>query len=162
MSAEVLLRNGGIVLLDEADLPLVVGRKWRRMRAASGLEYAVASGRKGEPRAILMHRLILGFPEHQVDHANRNGLDNTRDNLRTCSGTQNNANRAKLEGRSSRFKGVSWHARSRQWVAAISQDNHDIKLGQFKSEERAARQYDRAARLVFGKFARTNEMMGLL
>lgn len=158
--AELYIKGSDIpVRLDDADLALVRGRKWRAMRKGN-LVYAVASERKG---ATLMHRLILGAPRGMfVDHINGDGLDNRRENIRLCTNSQNMMNIRKSPGRSSRFKGVSWDTKNRKWVAQIEKNRITTYLGGLDSEERAARQYDRAARLMFGKFARTNIMMGLL
>jgi hypothetical protein len=43
----------------------------------------------------------------------------------------------------------------------IEHNGDKINLGRFDCEERAARQYDRAARVFFGRFARTNQDLGL-
>lgn len=152
-----IARGRAEVQIDEEDIPLVAGYKWRLYKV-KGLLYAVTG------RQVLMHRLIMSAPDGVfVDHQNRDGLDNRRSvNLRFCTNAQNMMNITKTEGRTSQFKGVSWHKHSQKWCAAIQKSGKSVHLGAFTEEERAARQYDRAARLMFGQFARTNEMMGLI
>lgn len=110
-----------------------------------------------------MHRLLTGCPEGLVvDHINGDSLDNRRSNLRICTQRQNRWNRAKRMRAQSKFKGV-WFDKDRDlWIAQIGHDSDRLRLGAFEREEDAARQYDRAARLLFGAFARTNQDMGLL
>jgi len=53
-------------------------------------------------------------------------------------------NRAKSADKTSRFKGVSWDARGRNWRANIRIDGKQTYLGTFKSEEAAFRAYSLA------------------
>ena len=155
---EIPLTNGGVARIDDADLHLVSLYRWRKYRNKRAT-YA-QSGQS--PALILMHRLILGAPKGvMVDHADRDGLNNTRENIRFCSNAENMMNIGKMSG-SSKFKGVSWHTKVSKWRVTIRRDGCTTELGEFENEIAAAKQYDRAARIFFGKFARTNEMMGLL
>lgn len=150
---QVPLTNGGFTVVDAADAEMVFSRRWRssnRKNRGSRSLYACSS------RGVLMHRLILSAPRGvQVDHRDRDGLNNRRSNLRLCTQSQNNANQAKTRG-TSRFKGVCWDKHSCKWQAAI-QINHDRRyIGLFTSQEAAARAYDAAALELFGEFARLN------
>lgn len=54
-----------------------------------------------------LHQFLLGKEENMViDHINGNGLDNTRENLRFVTISQNNQNRIKKENCSSKYIGV--------------------------------------------------------
>lgn len=151
--------QGGSALVDEADLPLIAGYKWRVQRQGR-LFYAVAC--TGRTTSVLMHRLILGAEKGQsVDHANSAGLDNRRKNIRICTNAQNMMNVRKTRGEHSRFKGVGKSKDSRKWVARIMRDGREMHLGTFDDERSAARKYDHTAVKLFGEFARTNAMMGL-
>lgn len=116
----------------------------------------------GAQRRISMHREVLGLaPGQQADHADRNRLNNQRENLRVCTGSQNNLNRTKQEtycGRpvSSRFKGVCWNARHEKWDAYITWLGKRKALGRFDEERLAARAYDVAADGCDERFAALN------
>lgn len=154
--AEVRLSDGSLARIDIADIPLVDGRLWHRREFKRGHSYAVGGA------MILMHRLIAGAGKgEQVDHADNDGLNNRRNNLRLCTHAENCRNTNKRPGCSSRFKGVSL-TRSGKYQAQIEKNGTIIRLGTFRDEEKAARQYDSAARVLFGRFAKTNEMLGLL
>lgn len=153
---EIAIGGGKVALVDDADAAAVAGIKWwARKGPASETFYATASGGRQ------MHRLIMGAARGQVvDHRNHNGLDNRRENLRLCTNAENLRNRLPNKVAVSRFKGVKRGHRNR-WRAVIQVDGERFSLGAFETEELAARQYDRAARLMHGEFALTNEMIDL-
>jgi hypothetical protein len=148
-----LVNGRGEAVVDDADYERLVGYVWSRDRWG----YARRNEKRdGRWITILMHREILAVPAgHQTDHADGDTLNNRRSNLRVCTQSQNNANKRKCGG-SSRYKGVSWNARQRQWVATIMVNRRAIFLGLYADEEPAARAYDAAALQHFGEFARTN------
>jgi hypothetical protein len=103
---------------------------------------------------LRMHVLISGWAD--VDHANGNGLDNQRHNLRPASRSQQGGNRRKQQRTSSRYKGVYWCKERRHWRAYIRVAGQMRWLGRFADEGDAARAYDAAALAAWGEFARLN------
>lgn len=103
-----------------------------------------------------MHRKILGIVDSnvQVDHADGNGLVNTRLNIRIATRNQNQQNKRKNGGCASAYKGV--HLCNGKWRARITIDGKRRHLGYFASETEAASAYDSAAKHLFNKFALTN------
>src|SRR5215471_18439256 len=95
----------------------------------------------------------------EIDHRNKNPADNRIANLRDSSRAQN-ARNTNRRNRRSGFKGVARHGG--KWRARIAVDGKQIELGIFSTAEEAAAAYDDAARLYYGEFARTNEILGLL
>lgn len=115
-----------------------------------------------QPDSIEMHRLLLGLPQYRerrvdVDHINGVGLDNRRENLRLATRAQNLANSASRRGTSD-FKGVSHDKQTGRWVAQITIDGRNKKLGRFDTEAQAALAYNIAAREAWGEFSRLNEV----
>ena len=155
---EIPLSNGGVAIIDDADYPLVKGHRWRKSHKNKTQScYAVCSIKVGGKFINLrMHSLLLKVPPGlQIDHANRNGLDNRRCNLRIATHSQNQANRGPLRHNTSGFHGVS-RTRSGKWEACISQHNSNIHLGYFHCKTLAAHAYDVAAMQFFGPFATLN------
>lgn len=109
----------------------------------------------GKRRGLLMHRYIMNAPSHlQVDHQDRNRLNNTRTNLRFATKSQNQANKDIPGNNTSTYKGVVWNRG--KWEARIGYLHHRISLGRFDNPELAAMYYDAASRLLFGEFAGVN------
>jgi hypothetical protein len=107
------------------------------------------------PRSIYIHRDILKAPYGSVvDHANGNSLDNRRKNIRICTVGQNNCNSGARRGSASQYCGVG--RCGNRWQARIIFEKTYHHLGVFKTEEEAARAYDRAARELHGEFAWQN------
>jgi hypothetical protein len=71
---------------------------------------------------------------------------------------QNNANRKKSVGTSSKFKGVSWYEAGKSWQSQIQVNRKMIYLGRYTNERDAAIAYNGAAMLHFGEFALLNEV----
>lgn len=107
--------------------------------------YIYANNREnGSP--ITMHRLILNFPKMQIDHINRNTLDNRKNNLRICNNQQNSFNRNVNKTSSSKISGVTWDKDRYKWVARITFNSKGIFLGRFENLEDAIK-----ARLIAEK-----------
>lgn len=161
---EVPLTRGMVALVDDEDFELVSGFHWHSTRG-NGLSrnvwYAGACVSKARARQIgrrhvSMHRLIMGFPKHQVDHIDGDGLNNQRSNLRPANNSTNQMNKGKSRRNSSCFKGVSWRSSSRKWQASICKNKKQKYLGEFRTALSAALSYDDAATRLFGEFARIN------
>lgn len=146
-------------MVDISDLHIVAPYRWI-VYAADRTVYAKTRMDRSEPERW-MHRVIMGVGKGSplVDHANFNGLDNRRRNLRIATHSQNHANAPKVNrvgGTTSPFKGVSYHAQAGKWMAAIQVDKKRYYLGLYATQEDAARAYDDAARMHFGEFAWVN------
>lgn len=153
----ILLASGEIAIFDPEDFEEVAPQSnWSLMGGGYPSFTRYLPGGKGEEReTVRLHDLIL--PGHPlVDHENGDKLDNRRRNLRPATTEQNNANRASVEGSSSRFKGVTWDKSRGKWLAAITTKGRSSTLGRFDNEEKAARVYDVHAKLMHGEFARLN------
>jgi AP2 domain. len=151
-------RDGLYALVDDQDYELVSSFAWFVMRRPRGVIYArrqfiSTDGRKREQR---MHSLITGWPE--VDHANLDGLDNRRSNLRRATHGQNVANRRKLTTRTcaSKYKGVTWDRKHNKWAVQLWVGGARIWGGRFTEELDAAIAYDNLAIECFGEYARLN------
>ena len=157
----VPLSLGYCAVIDEADWPLVKGFAWKaaETKPGSGRVYAIAFPREnGRQKTIYMHRLLAGASGRgqQVDHADRDTLNNRRGNLRICSNAQNMHNSWIGKRNKSGYKGVCWCSFTSRWKAQIRVNGRKMFLGRYNSAEDAARAYDAAARDLSGEFARVN------
>lgn len=93
------------------------------------------------------------WPNPEVDHVNRDGLDNRAANLRQATSRQNKANR--IVKNPAGFRGVT--PNGNRWVAQCWG-----YLGSFATAREAAMAFDVAAIEKYGEFAKTNKSLGLL
>lgn len=151
--AEVVLTNGGkSVYIDIEDLEKITPYNW----SYSKLGYATSNIDK---QHVFMHRYLMGLSKGDgkfVDHANGDGLDNRKSNLRVCTKTQNQQNQRPTHTARSKYKGVGYYVRDKKWRARIVVDKKDIELGKFSCEMCAAIAYDEAAKKYHGEFAWVN------
>lgn len=164
---EIQLTQGQVALVDDIDADLaqykwcavlnkdyIGGGKYVVQRRTS-----VASGLKIE----LLHRVILsrilgrGLTRNELtDHEDLDTLNCQRYNLRLATHSQNHANEGIRSTNTSGYKGVSKSGNG--WRSYIVQDYKQKSLGSYNTPEAAARAYDKAAREIYGEFARTNFM----
>lgn len=90
----------------------------------------------------------------QIDHKDLNKDNNSLDNLRLCSDTQNRANATLRSDNKSGYKGVFYLKKIDKWVAFISKNRKRKHLGTFSTPEEAHVVYIKHANVLFGEFAR--------
>lgn len=152
-----------VIRIDAVDYPLVAAHRWH-VQSAGGTLYACTNApSSGRTRVLRMHRLLVNpGPGLVVDHRNGDGLDNTRANIRECTQRQNTLNRGPDGGNRHGFKGVAWAPELGKFRGRITVGGRTRWLGCHVTAEAAARAYDVAAVELFGEFAKTNGMLGLL
>jgi hypothetical protein len=144
-------KNGEIIdysYVSEEDYETVMKYKW--CKSPDG--YARGTVDK---KLIMLHQFIKGETplDKLIDHLDRNKLNNRRSNLSFSTISQNNQNRPKQEGTTSKYRGVfrernKWRARSAK-----------IHLGLYDDELEAAKKFDTFALLYFGENAKTNNLV---
>jgi histone acetyltransferase (RNA polymerase elongator complex component) len=143
---EIPLTQGKVTLVDEEDYEILASYKWH---ARKDHKTFYATRRDGYG-SVSMHRCVavrMGiiptvFDKREIDHINRNGLDNTRINLRVASRSQNAANR--------NAKGYTIeHGRVRKYKVVVG----GKYIGRFKTEQEAVDAYILAKKEVYGEFS---------
>jgi hypothetical protein len=149
-----LSRKGHFALVDDAHYDYLSTIRWNPAFSGETQIYARAMIRR---QPIYMHDLI--YPSfHSIDHIDRNGLNNQMSNLRVCTNSQNSANRRKISGTTSKYRGVTWHKACRKWQVQLTCLSVGYYVGLFDSEEEAGFEYNKKALELWGEFANLNNI----
>ena len=105
-----------------------------------------------------MHRRLLPpLTGKEIDHVNRNRLDNRRVNLRTCTRSQNMANKRHFKNNTLGYKGIFDLKQYRlRYYASLKVNGKQALIGGFDSPRTAALARDLWARDLYGDFADLN------
>jgi hypothetical protein len=147
------------LLIDEQDRHLLTDYRLEYKRG-SGNYWKVLAIKRGATRGksrkyIALSRLIMNpCDDQEVDHINRDTLDNRRANLRLCLRHENAVNRHILAGKTSIYHGV--HLSQGHWVAQIKWKRQTFYLGTFSDQRSAAKAYDAASIKLHREFAVLN------
>ena len=80
-------------------------------------------------------------PGEVVDHINRNRLDNSLENLRIVTQSENVFNKSHQKNNKSGYRGVSWTSREQKWRAVISKNKKQKHIGYFENKDEAYAAY---------------------
>ncbi len=110
-------------------------------------------------KKLSMHQMLVECQSGMyIDHIDGDRLNNTRENLRIVTPKQNQRNTRPKMGK--RYKGIILTPNG-CWQAKIAFNQNPIHLGTFKTEEAAARAYDRKAHELDPEFSRLNFSDGI-
>ena len=153
-----LANNKGITLVDDEDFKWLNKYNWH-IRSNIKKYASTCVKINNEWKQKSMHRLIMKEPDGmQIDHIDRNKLNNQKCNLRIVTHSQNNMNKEGRKNSSSKFKGITWDKSRNKWQAQIVINKEYIYLGRFNNEINAAKAYNKAAIELFGEYACLNEV----
>lgn len=122
------------ILVDDCDKDLLVQCKWYPTQFRN-TKYAQTHNGVRLHRTILERKLGRPLEEGElVDHENRNGLDNRRDNLRLSNHSENALNTdLDRTGMTSQYRGV--YKQGKRWIARFGKSR--IYLGSYETEQEA-------------------------
>ena len=158
---EILLSKKQITIVDDDLFEELNQYNWYASETKGGF---YAARRKTfsyrNNKIVYMHREILNCSSlvYEVDHINRNTLDNRKENLRLVLHIKNMQNRKENKNTTSIYRGVHWNKRSNKWTVQITSDGMTYCLGNFASEREAAHAYNIKAKELYGEHACLNEI----
>lgn len=155
MAKEIELGRGKKTIVDDDMYDFLTRWRWTWDNRYACRRYT----ENGKTKKVYMQKVVNNTPKGMdTDHINCDKLDNRKENLRSVTRSQNNANMPKIQKKcSSRFKGVCWHKQRNKWKAEIKVNGVRKHLGVFINEADAATAYNEAAKQNFGEFAKLNK-----
>jgi len=137
---EIPLTKGKVALVDDEDYEPLMQYRWYASEGKSTFYAVRGSGTPSGKRAtLLMHVVIMQMHgKHEqgrdVDHADHNGLNNTKANLECMT---HRKNVEKRQDNTSGFPGVHWHKNKKRWYADAVVDGYRKHLGCFDDPQKA-------------------------
>lgn len=155
---EIPLTQGKVALVDADDYERLAQFNWYAVKHRHGFKAARSAWLGDRKRKmVLMHRAVMdASDDQQIDHIDRDPLNNRRTNLRVATRAENARNTNSRRGSTSTYLGVSWETRRAKWIARIAVRGVGRHLGYFADEIEAARAYDASAKVHHGQFANLN------
>lgn len=147
--AKIELSNtGNYAIIDLEDVEKVAPHKWHER--PDGYVSSTIDG-----RTVRLHSFVFGKDDKlEIDHIDRNRLNNRKSNFRYVSRSQNCQNIGFRSNNTSGVIGVSWNKRKQKWQAYIKNaeiSNKRIHLGYFDDLEEAKRCRIEAEYKYFGE-----------
>ena len=105
-----------------------------------------------------VHRLVWllktgSWPNNQIDHINRNRLDNRIENLRVANHFENQHNKSIPKNNTSGIKGVTWNKRAKKWYVQLMFNKKQMYFGLYEDLELAELVIKEARKKYHGEFA---------
>jgi hypothetical protein len=157
MKKHIQLKHG-TAIVDEQDFDKIKDYKWSSIFCGKAKAPYAVSSHFG--KIVYMHRIVVDAKSDQfVDHIDGNGLNNSRENLRFATTSQNNMNQSKRSDNTSGHKGISWCPDREKYQVYINIDRKRKSLGRYKTLEEAIYVRDQAVKAHYGEFARENSSL---
>lgn len=104
--------------------------------------------------SIVLGRYLLNLSDNSLfaDHIDNNPLNNTIDNLRISSKSQNQINHDIQSNNTSGFTGVTWDSERNKWQVRIKYKNKNISAGRYENKCDAVYARYLAENIVFGEY----------
>jgi hypothetical protein len=121
--------------------------------------YIIFLSINGKNKGFTIHRLVAmtffeeDITKKQIDHIDGDRKNNFFQNLRICTNTQNNYNKAKYKNNQSGYKGIYWNTEKNKWRAQIQVDGKRKFLGHFTDKEAAYEAYKEASKSYHKEFS---------
>lgn len=162
--ASIKLTQGQWTTVAAEDLEEVLKYRWHARRASNKRGWYAQTAIRGHYstkrgyKLVSLHRFLMSLKgvemsDREVDHIDRNPLNNTFSNLRPCTHEENTRNRG---ASATKLKGIHFHNSTGCFEARITANKKPFSLGLYKTEVEAARAYDVAAVFLHRGFRSLN------
>lgn len=105
-----------------------------------------------------VHQLVFlyhhGYVPATIDHIDGNPANNTVENLRACTQTQNSQNAGLSRRNTSGAKNVSWDKGRSKWVVQVRVNGKSTNFGRYSTFDEAVEVARKVRQTYFGEFSR--------
>lgn len=109
-------------------------------------------------KKYLTHRLIFalvnGYMPRYIDHIDGDPLNNSIENLRECTFSENRCNVSRYKNNTTGVKGVSFHKGVGKYAARVQVNGSRKSVGYFDTIDEAAKAISKARNEMHGEFAK--------
>jgi hypothetical protein len=140
-------------------------KRWKTNNSNKPSGYILTNGyynSKLDKNRYPNHRIVFAiynnttdFQDKQIDHIDGNVLNNSPQNLRLATASQNQFNRKKQKNNSSGYKNISFVKKLNKYRCAMQVDGKDIYIGLFNTVEEAIISRDAKFKQLTGEFYRS-------
>jgi hypothetical protein len=133
---EIVIKNSqgvevGRAKVDSDDIERCLRLKWRLAGRGYAYSFEYIDGKQ---KHYKLHILIMGKKDSlEIDHINRDKLDNRKSNLRFVTHKENTFNQSVRVNNKSGIRGISYDSSRKKWIATIG----NRSLGRFKTKDEA-------------------------
>lgn len=152
MSKNILLKSGKFTVVDDEDFEYLNQWKWQENRDGyvfrSHYWYENGIRKQG---GMYMHREVMKAAKGtELDHKNRDKLDNRKKNLRFTDRISNCRNRGVMSHNTSGISGVHWLESKKRWIVRIGDGTSKrIYIGSFRDKDLAISARKKAERQLW-------------
>lgn len=145
--------SGEEFYVDVEDLHKISDKAWSLTK--KGYLRHMYRDENNNTRSYSMHQYILGVvgKKVQVDHIDRNKMNNRKSNLRICDSFGNARNRGERKNNTSGFTGVIYKKSENKWYASFSINKKRKYIGGFDDFKDAVIARYRAEQEYYGEYA---------
>ena len=150
--------------IDKEDEKRCLDHTWRVVTKDTGRKKVVTNiiDNKGRNRQISLGNFLMKPPKGKMVYPRRfmEGFDYRKNNLIVCTMAERQRILPKSRvGGSSKYKGVSYIQSQKRWRASITFEGRSISIGNYRNQDEAALNYNKAAIHYFGKDAYQNQII---
>ena len=138
---KIQINLGQTITIDNEDLERISQHSWSTSWSKKRL-FFVCPGACINYKWVILSRFLMNPPkDKQVDHINRNVLDNRRSNLRVCTNSINGHNRGLFKKNKLGLSGVYFDKYHKKYRSEIKLNSKRFFLGYFKDPQTAHAAY---------------------
>jgi HNH endonuclease len=156
----IALTQDQIAIVSSAHFEWAMQWKWIASKVASGRYYVTRRelGIDGKYHTVSLHRSLYQHfkgaipPGMEIDHRNRNPLDNRLHNLRPATHRQNTHNRSLHANNRTGVRGVYWDKTHKHYSVMITFNGRQIRAARCKTLAEAKRKRKEAEKMAYKEF----------